>query len=262
MSANRITVQIMGGDDDFGDVRFEDFIRQLELTRKMLMETERMISEGPRVCYRVVDLRHSSPSTIVLEAVGENAPGIIGAAYDTLIGLQERGEAPQNLDYDGMMAFKAFGELVGKSLTALSVSRNGAMTSVTTDLPKKIDRILGPDEFSSGSFTGMIHQISLHGSPMSFRLYPTWNGRYLHCAFRQELREQAVGAVDQYVTAYGRLHYKRMYDHPIAMDVENIEILPGEANLPRLEDMRGIDPDATGGKSSEEFIRELRNEWR
>jgi hypothetical protein len=71
--AKRITIQLVGAQDDKGDVRFADFIDQLRIIKQALNERERLVShtELSQIEYKVVDLHHSA-TTIVLEAIPLN----------------------------------------------------------------------------------------------------------------------------------------------------------------------------------------------
>lgn len=67
MASKRLEIQIRGTDEDNGDVQFDEFIKQLETVKKTLNEIARVVSEGGSVYFRVIDLRHNSPASIVLE---------------------------------------------------------------------------------------------------------------------------------------------------------------------------------------------------
>ena len=50
---------------------------------------------------------------------------------------------------------------------------------------------------------------------------------------------------------------------PLIIETQQIEVeaLSPTKQLPTLSDLFGIAPGATGGKSSEQFVRELRDRW-
>src|SRR5437762_2102207 len=74
--AATITIQIVGAELDNRNVRFSELITQLEAVKVALKETEVCLIGGEQriipLDYRVVDLRHSSPSTLELEPIVEN----------------------------------------------------------------------------------------------------------------------------------------------------------------------------------------------
>ncbi|MDQ2731802.1 MAG: hypothetical protein M3Y56_09105 [Armatimonadota bacterium] len=259
--SKHLTLHISGKDDDHGDVRFDDFIRQLEIFKHALVETERGLFEDSTVYYRVVDLRHSSPAAIELEAVGGNADAVAFGFFDAVQNIQQFGQAPQHLKYDTLAAYSRLSELFDRSVSALSVSYGDQSIPLNKSIRENVESILGPDQFEMGEFAGLLHQISLHGGKKVFTIYPTWGGPKLRCVIPDELRKKSVEAVDRYVTAQGLLKYKQMYEHPYEMDVHDIDIHPDEADLPTLFDLQGIAPGATGDLSSEEFVRQLRSKW-
>src|SRR5260370_11885844 len=67
----RITIKFIGSATDKQDVRLSEFIDQLEGIKKALRENERSVSgeEELSLDYKIVDLRHHSPSEMVLEPV-------------------------------------------------------------------------------------------------------------------------------------------------------------------------------------------------
>ena len=69
--SSRLTIQFVGANSDSEDVRLNDLIDQLKNVKKALRETELALSgrTEPTLDYKIVDLRHSSPSTIVFEPV-------------------------------------------------------------------------------------------------------------------------------------------------------------------------------------------------
>jgi hypothetical protein len=64
----------------------------------------------------------------------------------------------------------------------------------------------------------------------------------------------------RYVEVGGSLRQKKAARYPYAIDVEHIEVFPQEKELPKLIDLLGIAPDATGELTSEEFVWSVRGE--
>src|SRR5215204_4804475 len=126
-----ITLRLIGEPEDAGDVRFGAFIKKLEAMQDALSETDRVISQGERsVDFRVVDLQHASPSTVVLEAVPldvestDNAGLVIDSLFDTLVGVQNREDIPDYFDYDALQKFKGL-EPTGRGISEVVISRDG-----------------------------------------------------------------------------------------------------------------------------------------
>ena len=134
MAGTRIAVQIRATPSDDGDVRFGGFLEQLNAVRKALSETERIVTQGEdtqAVDFKVVDLRHSNPALVVLEAIpGTGTPETAEAITDTFFqGLIQIavGKAPPEFDYYALDAFKELTGLVGedRDIAELVFSHNG-----------------------------------------------------------------------------------------------------------------------------------------
>jgi hypothetical protein len=68
-------------------------------------------------------------------------------------------------------------------------------------------------------------------------------------------------ALDRFITVKGRLRYKTWDKHPYAISVSpgKIDIHEKDSDLPDIEELRGIAPDATGEMASEDFVRVIRD---
>jgi hypothetical protein len=62
------------------------------------------------------------------------------------------------------------------------------------------------------------------------------------------------------VKVSGELTYNEIDYHPEAIKADILEVYPEERLFPNMTQLRGIAPEATGDKSPEDFIRELRDE--
>lgn len=115
MSYEKITIQIKG--DPAGDeqLRLYDFITQLDAIRTALIRLEEEIAgpKSPRMQYRVVDLSHQSPATVVLEAVpNPQGPDISALVIDRFLGIIKEiktGSFPEHADSDLLEPFKRIG---------------------------------------------------------------------------------------------------------------------------------------------------------
>ena len=266
MDNNRISLQIVGADIDGEDVRFDDFINQLNAVKRAVTETDRVVSDGQSVYFRVVDLKHSSPALVTLEAVAiegriDNSAAVISTFFSAVSEIQRENRTPHGFDYQAMQAFKELAVYRGGStITRTVISRSGDTQPLSASLPQTVDKILGPDIYEMGSVTGKLDHINVHMENVC-TIYPTIRAPKLKCVFPSELRRKIISAVDQYVTVYGQLKYKAHHPHPYEMEIEDIEVnLPEEA-IPSLFSLRGAARGAIGNKSSEEFVRGVRDDW-
>lgn len=266
MATNRITVQIIGAKEDKTDVRFADFLKQLEAIEKALIETDRIVSEGKSAYFRVSDLHHDSPASVEIEGVSIEADRdytipLLDTFFGGLKAIQNGNEPRGGFDYDTLTAYKSLVAYNGTSIQETIIKRDDEILSLSRTLPEAIERLLGPDIFEEGSITGKLDAINLHTFPNSFTVYPPVRLPKLKCVFPKELREDAVRAVDRYVQVYGRMKFKKRDSFPYEMQVREIEVFRPSEELPTLRSLRGIAPDATGGKTATDFIRDNRENW-
>lgn len=265
----RVSLTIRGLDEDGGDVRLEYFIQQLELLKKALTETQKVMGAKGDFQFKVVELRHQSPAYIAVEPAVEGFEqlGVANASVDKFfrsLDEIERGEHPDGFTFDTFEAYKNLTSLRKKNkVSQLIISPNGSKPKELEQLSSQIDEIVGQDEYEMGAFEGMLEAINVHANQNVFYLYPTSGHPKLKCRFPQALRETALVAVGKYVNVFGEKKYKPnlKFYYPYEIGVHEIEVYPHEETLPKLSELRGIAPDMTGDQKSEDYIRRLRDEW-
>lgn len=120
---------------------------------------------------------------------------------------------------------------------------------------------VGPDQLEVGSITGMLEAINLHNT-LRCNIYPIIGPKRVSCAFDDELKARVIEGLGRYVRVVGTMSYKQWSNYPHSINATEIEVLPHDADLPTLSDLRGLAPDATGEMSSEEFLDALRDgDW-
>jgi len=269
--SNRVTIRLVGAAEEGGDLRIGALLKKFDALKGALRATDRVISQGdPMFDFRVVNLSHSSPSTMELDPVPLEMEAVLDSTrlvdtfFSVLEGVQESGQIPDGFGYNDLQKFKKL-EPEAKAVPEVVISRNGYDLPLAQDWSKRVEAALGPDQYAVGSVTGMFEQLNVHGKNHSFTIYPTFGEPSLRCQFDKsdkELRDDIMGAVDHYVKVFGTLHYKAGSWHPHAIDATRIERFPPESQLPTLDDLFGIAPDATGNESTEDFVRRIRNGWR
>src|SRR5579862_2690349 len=162
MAANRITVRVEGDPRDRGHVRLNEFLQQLEAVKAALRQTERVLglSNKTPVYYRIIDLSHSSPATVVMEGVADltkpNAdptiPGkIVGSFFTSLNTIKKKGEIPQGFDYLAAESFRDISATLQKHVTSLVLTNGRYKVKIDQQFEDKIAKAIGPDETTEGS---------------------------------------------------------------------------------------------------------------
>jgi hypothetical protein len=260
----------MEGDPD-GTISLAGFLDGLEKIRAALFYTARISADVEpgrpiQVRYKIIDLDHRSPFKVVLEASVMN-----GRADSTSIGLEmvrnlsrltkvsPKG-APPIRDIDALQAYRRIGDPVERHMTGKLMIQSGrSRVQITHDYVRKLDHVIGPDTTERGSVTGWLLKVNLHNTSR-FDIYPTVGPKRVACRFGRALREKVLNSVGKYVTVYGELRFKQWDNFPYAIRADDIVAHPPASELPRLTDLRGMAPNATGELRSEDFIDSLRQE--
>lgn len=268
-NANQIVIHITGLPEDSYDVKFDEFVSQLELVKKTLSETQKLISKDIEIAYFTVKhLQKHSPAQIVVEAVPissdyqEKTEQLVESFFHGIASL-EKGEWPFEYSESAIEAYKELPSLkVKRRLGNVEFSKNGGERFQVENLAKNIDILLGPDEIEYGSYTGMLELINVHKQNILY-IYPTYLLPKLRCFFPDELKDKVISAVGKNVTVYGQKKIRSLFRSgvPYQMVIDQIEIHPSIEELPMLRDLKGTFSTSADDVPSEDFVRGLRNEW-
>jgi hypothetical protein len=266
---DRITLIIEGLPEDDGQVRLGAFMNQLQNLNATITKLDRENNDGKSATYyRIAELSYSSPVRVVLEPQALPKHHYIGPAIlDSLVrlttALEDGSESDlSKIDSDLLEDIRGLARPVGKSVKSAALVFRDKTFDLTEKVTSKVDVALAVDEECEGAIEGMLEQINLHHGANVFYIYPEIGPRKLTCHFPAKLYDEAVFAVGRRVEVFGTLHYRAGATFPHQVAVKAIEPFPPESELPDWDDLRGRAPNATGGLSSEAFIRELRDGWR
>jgi hypothetical protein len=269
--AATITVRLVGAESDNRDVRFSEFITQLDAIKTALKETETFITGAERhvLDYKIVNLTHQSPSELELEPIlppGFNplyADRILKGFTTELRRIRQQSKLIGRPDMGRLSAYREIGPKKKSHLAEVDIG----LRHVTVQREARIDKqfkenlkhILGPDERMYGSISGRLEYVNMH-SVRKFRLYPTIGPKRVNATFSEDIREQVRAGVDRYVTVFGELKYKTWDQFPYEVNAKKIDVHEADKDLPTLYDLKGIAPNLTGGLSSVEWVRNMRDE--
>jgi hypothetical protein len=263
---DRIELIIEGLPEDEGQVRLATFMSQLQNLSGTITRLDREANEGKHVTdYRIAELSYKSPVRVVLEPTPQPAHLSAGreiiASFGRVAHALENGEDLSQWDADLLEGIRNLARPVGKTVKNITLIFNDHVLDLTPAIAAKVDRALAVDEECEGSIEGMLEQINIHLGANTFHIYPEVGPKKLTCRFPSRLYDDAISAVGRRVEIFGTLHYRTGAQFPHQIAVSQIDIFPPDSELPDWEDLRGRAPDATGGLSSEAFVRELRSGW-
>ena len=268
--ANRITIQLVGEEADREDVRLDDFIDQLKDVKKALLENELAITgkQEPTLDYKVVDLRHSSPATVILEPVplGPSTPvdagfmkQVVGEFATELRSIKKTGTLQRPPDLARLIAYQKIGVRDNNRITKVKIGIGRQMVTIDGVFKRKLDAIVGPDEFAEGTVDGMLEAVNFHNTN-KFHLYPVIGPRRILGTFQNHLRPRVKEGIGSFVTVRGKLRYKVWSQYPHGIVAEDVDIHEPDSQLPTLTELRGAFAGSIGKLSSVEFVDQLRNE--
>ncbi len=264
MSDRFIRLAIEGFASDDGHVRLLEFARQLKSLLSLLRSSEKLMSGAIESDYRVVELSHSSPATVVIEQVPIHAKNLPRPVIPVVIGAIDEissGSVP-DANRDLLKTLKAMTRPVGATVRSLIISdNNGSFANLTVQLGEQVTKMLGPEMTEFGEVKGRLEQINFHASANRFQVYPNLGPKRVACRFPSRLVSEAEQAVNKFVLVEGELRFKGADAFPYAVEVDRIHRLDDENTRVRLMDLQGKAPEALGDKSSEEFIWSIRDEW-
>jgi len=190
----------------------------------------------------------------------DHGPAIVDKFINGLRLIGEQGAAPKDFDLEMLQTLKGLTKRLEKHLIAMNISNGGGYhVSVTKEFGARVDLIIGPDEIVEGSVSGTLELINIHNRANKFNIYPSVGPKKVVCHFPDDLLVLAITGINRYINVSGKLKYKKRDRYPYEIDVSHIDIYPPEDNLPKLSDLRGIAPRATGDMTSEDFVRSLRD---
>lgn len=263
----RVTLKLEGFVQDDGHVSLSAFLHQVQAFSSMLARADELNSSGQRNAKaRVVDLSHSSPATVTVELVPVGPD--TGQCEEIVEKIRLVPTLDSNPDVFGdrgrafLQSFEEMATPVGKSIPAASILIENQELVLSQALKRTIKRILSAEESEMAFVEGKLEAINLHDDADVFFVYPVVGAKKVRCVFSVDLREQAIAAIDNYVTVYGTVRYKAGDPYPFAVDATELTVNPRDADLPTMADLYGIAPNLTGGLSSEEFVRLARDGWR
>lgn len=266
MAIQRITIQLKGSPSDDEHLQLQDFIDQLSEIKRLLRDVEQYVTKGAKkkVTYKVIDLKHNSPATVVLQAESIDATSSVVAntVVDTLRQIQQ-GKDP-GLPGALLESFKSLA-LPKSRVSELLIVTDNTPVEVTDKVVTEVDRMMGQDLVSLGSITGKLEYLNVHRGSR-FRIYPPLGPAWIVCEFPREMLPTILAAIEKstsgFAEVYGEIHYRGRDLEPYLIKVNHVETLDYDASSPTLFDIKGIAPEATNGLTSDEFVRRLRDgDW-
>lgn len=128
---------------------------------------------------------------------------------------------------------------------------------VSQHVAANVDTLIGVHYEEIGSVEGRIEAVNIHKG-YHFGIYDFLTERRVDCSFPDTMLGEVVAILGKRAIVYG-LRRTNARGEPLSIRVDRIQRLRSSDELPSAAELRGIDPDFTGGMDAAEYIRMMRD---
>lgn len=255
----------MGIEGERGKISLETFAVVVRNTFDILADLDNAVSSIPQgsLEWFIADVSFGS-LVIAIESKSklpdiDYSSKVAETFVDGLAHIQrERTTPPYFSDYDLRKAQEL----------ARRLRKDGAKAVIIHDIERQVKATISPEVVPDlgqlinvrfqdiGSVEGRLEMISIHKVPR-FTIYHAITQRSIRCKFEPKLLDLVKEALGRRVVISGVVYFNYRYE-AVRVDLQKLTILPKEEELPYPKDLRGMAPDFTGDKTTEEYIRSLR----
>jgi hypothetical protein len=260
---NRIKLTLVGLASEDGHIRADDLQQEFRLLLSILQkgECDLLGTRERAIYYRVIELHHSSPATIVLEArplkTDHDRRREFLPQLGSVVREVRQGRLSRKVEPSLLQDLRNMAAPIGRTLAGVILTIDNSDVEFTPDVRKNVEAILSPEEVFNGSFSGMLEYLNVHAGANVFCIYPDVGPTKIRCHFPAELTHVAIKAIGEFVEIRGVLKYKCAAPYPHEIVVGDV-IVHSQEDLPTFADMRGI-ARLPAGTTSEEFVRKIRD---
>lgn len=261
----KITIEPL--DDKSGDVDLDVCIQQLSSLEKAIRKTAKKISNKNPVKLKLTQASKNSPfnATIEMNCSDYGKEEILYQNFSQDLKRISAGKIAEShsLEFDILEDYKKMAKFAIRKADRykITIVSNDEEVCLDANFVKNIDQFFSQSDECVTSYEGELEQINLHNEANYFYIYPYSSPDKIKCHFPADLYNEAIDGIGRKVCVTGRAIYNKNQNFPYLIEVKNIDLYTPESELPDWKDLLGIAPEATGGLLSEEFIRNLRNEW-
>ena len=265
--ASELRLQVEG---EPGRVGLPVFASVLGSAQTILRDIERGISHGkPEIAWVVSDLgANATLDTVVSSRLARadadpNRPQTVTRGFVAgLRTIESGGSLPPFFSETGLGALQELGNAlarrhVGARALCATVLETSDSARFTKTGKENVARLRAPAVEAIGSIIGALDAISVHGAAPKYMVYDAVTRRAVKCEFTSDGLEMVKRALGARVQVSGTVVRNAKGD-PLRVDNADFEILPGDDDLPTVEDIYGLVPDLTGDLSTQDYLTTIR----
>lgn len=261
----KVTIEAL--DNKSGDIGLDICSQNFYNLQKVLKRIVKNNSILEATNFTLTQISKNSPitATIRIECNNIQATDIIYKDFNRELETISRvdNQDINTIDFHNLENYKKIAQFSIKKSNRYktTIISNNNETIFDSTVVDNINRLINSQEECLISYEGELEQINLHNEINCFYIYPYAGVDKIKCYFPPELYNEAIDGIGRKVCVTGGAVYNKNSLFPSIINVKEIDLCPVEYELPSWDDLKGIAPNATGELLSEEFIRNLRNEW-
>jgi hypothetical protein len=256
--SNSVRLTLQGGDEY---VSLSAFLEAAGDVKDILRALGAIVSpsEGAGLEWAVIR-SYISSFHIEVACIANPAIGSVVAQtfVDGLDVIEKRAERPPLFDDYILDKAKHLSTIVNRDdVDRIVVGSGPTDVHVSQHIAANVTTLIGPRYEEIGAVEGRIEGVNIHRRN-TCNIYEFTNERRIECSFDEELLGDVVAALGKRAIVYGIVR-TNVRGQPVSVRIERIEIMRSREDLPSIADLRGIDPEFTGGKDAAEYVRMMRD---
>lgn len=230
----------------------------------LLKDLDTAISGKPTLMWNLSDLSLGSAvmeatPALIDEEVEDVSPVVIEAVVSGLEEIEHGAKRPTHFSDEALHSAKQLVETLGNGVSRImvtgTVGSKRKQVLVTQRIAASVNDLIGIQHLSMGSVEGTLEMISVHGGAF-FNVYEFLHGKRVRCDFPKEMLESVKDALGKRVLVYGEIRSSAR-GQPLSVKAQRLRIFKEPSELPRVDDLVGLDRDFTGGVQSGDYPRRL-----
>jgi len=253
-----VTVKLIGRDEDGGAVRLNDFASFCRVVSRSLRIVAQATGDADAVEQRIVSMEAAS-ATMTIDMAKPGLPekpaiAVANLFRATVTQLRQGKNIDGRFSHDDLVSLRELSNPVLKKGLRVFIEDE----PIDTQFAASVDKLLGMTIDSEGDVSGRLERVNIRGR-YEFVVYPPVFTRGVVCTFSAEMFPEVQAALGRFITASGTLKFRPNREVPDRLLVKSFEVHPPNEQLPTLADVRALGPWDTGGLSSVDYVRALRD---
>ncbi len=233
---------------------FGAFLTQIEKCLKLI----KPIVGAGRVVHVLTGLKIGSATGVISPLGSKKAMASAALEYEFMQSAAEQIQSGKLIDprigYAELMEFKKLGRPIQNGAQSVTIGN----VRITEKYLSNIEIFVGSPSVSVGTVKGKLEKIDLHNKN-EFIIFPPLPGYSITCIFPEDMYTRAHEALRKNVNITGIMLYQCDAPYPQKVNVTDIDILPGDAELPTIFDLQNSIPDITNGLAIGHYLEKIRD---